>query len=85
MKTLMFNELKPKRGVAEKSVNFGKTIMVDWYDFLIFLSKCIFAKFVDYYTYMKFTGDPCLFHPVIQSFEKPSISRVNSATESFQY
>ena len=85
MKTLMFNELKPKRGVAEKSVNFGKTIMVDWYDFLIFLSKCIFAKFVDYSTYMKFTGDPCLYHPVIQSFKKPGISGVNSATESFQY
>ena len=81
----MFNELKPKRRVAEKSVNFGKTIMVDWYDFLIFLSKCIFAKFVDYSTYMKFTGDPCLYHPVIQSFKKPGISGVNSATESFQY
>ena len=59
--------------------------MVDWYDFLIFLSKCIFAKFVDYSTYMKFTGDPCLYHPVIQSFKKPGIGGVNSATESFQY
>ena len=81
----MFNELKPKRGVTEKSVNFGKKVMVDWYDFLIFLSKRIFAKFVDYSTYMKFTGDPCLYHAVIQSFKKPGISGVNSATEIFHY
>ena len=59
--------------------------MVDWYDFLIFLSKCIFAKLGDYSTYMTKTGAPCPYHPVIQSIKKSGISGVNFATESFQY
>ena len=59
--------------------------MIDWHDFLIFLSKYIFAKFVDYGTYMRFTGAPCPYLPVIQDFKKPGISGVNSATNSFQY
>ena len=77
--------------MAEKSVNFGKKsvdlnkIMVYWYGFLILLSKCIFAKFGNYSTYMRFTGAPCLYHPVIKSFKKPGISGVNSATDSLQY
>ena len=59
--------------------------MVDWYDFLIFLSKYISAKCGDYSTYMWFTGAPYLYYPVIQSFKKPGISGVNPATDIFQY